>query len=149
MSSQDTKYCQSVVTCRNLLCMMKTAEGIEREENRLQFDAEVGERITTLRKRAGLSQKALAAAINVTESTMSGKITAGPWYAHELGVIAKLVGSTLDVLYGIDDIPPAPVASLVGRRRNRPVGLDGLEPPTISVKSRQLADVIPFPARTA
>lgn len=29
------------------------------------------------------------------------------------------------------------------------VGLDGLEPPTISVKSRELADVIPFPARAS
>ena len=116
------------------MAMMKTAEGIEREETRLQFDAEVGERVTTLRKRVGLSQKALASALNVTESTMSGKIAAGPWYAHELGVIADLVGSSLDVLYGLEDIPPAPVASLIGRRRTRPtVGSAGLEPTTSSV----------------
>jgi transcriptional regulator with XRE-family HTH domain len=99
--------------------MIKTAESIERDEARLQFDAEVGERITTLRKRAGLSQKQLANELNVTESTMSGKFTAGPWYGHELEVLTSTLNPTLDILYGHVEMPPAPVSSLVGRRRPR------------------------------
>ena len=104
-------------------------ESVGRSERRYQFDAEVGERITTLRKRAGITQKALAGALGVTEGTMSEKIAAGPWYAWEIAVVADKVNSTIEVIYGAVDMPPAPVSSLVGRRRTR-VGRTGLEPVT-------------------
>ena len=97
--------------------MNALTESIDRSELRYQFDAEVGERVTVLRKRAGLTQKTLAAALNVTEGTMSDKIASGPWYGWELNTVAKMVGSTLDILCGEDDIPPAPVSSISGRRR--------------------------------
>jgi transcriptional regulator with XRE-family HTH domain len=124
--------------------MIKTAESIERDEARLQFDAEVGERITTLRKRAGLSQKELAYQLNVTESTMSGKITAGPWYGHELEVLTDALGTTLDVLYGHVDMPPAPVSSIVGRRRRR----SRLQKDDTQITNWSLAPVTDLTSRT-
>lgn len=105
------------MTCRNVDDMIKNEKSVERDEHRLQFDAAIGERITTLRKRAKLSQKDLAACINVTEGTMSGKIGAGPWYGWELGENAQRLHSTLDVLYGLEEMPPAPITSLAERRR--------------------------------
>jgi len=88
----------------------------------------------------GVKQRELAAAIGVTESTMSGKIAAGPWYGYELQVVADTLGTTLAVIYGIEDMPPAPITSIVGRRR-RAVGSVGLDPTTSSVESRGLAPV--------
>jgi transcriptional regulator with XRE-family HTH domain len=124
--------------------MIKTAESIERDEARLQFDAEVGERITTLRKRAGLSQKQLAHELNVTESTISGKIAAGPWYGHELEVLTSTLNTTLDILYGHTDMPPAPVASLVGRRRPR----SRLQKNDTQITNWSLANVTPIRPNT-
>lgn len=140
MSSQDAPYCKSGATWRNVHHMIKTAESIGRDEARLQFDAQVGERINTLRRRTTVKQRELAAAIGVTESTMSGKIAAGPWYGYELDVVAATLETTLDVLYGKVDIPPAPITSLIGRRR-RPVGSVELESTTSSVEYRGLAPV--------
>lgn len=146
MSSQDTPYCVIGATWRNVHLMIKTAESIGRDEARLQFDAQVGERINTLRRRTTVKQRELAAAIGVTESTMSGKIAAGPWYGYELQVVADTLGTTLAVIYGIEDMPPAPITSIVGRRR-RAVGSVGLDPTTSSVESRELAVVLPFARR--
>lgn len=143
MSSQDTPYCIIGATWRNVHRMIKTAESIGRDGARLQFDAQVGERINTLRRRTTVKQRELAAAIGVTESTMSGKIAAGPWYGYELQVVADTLGTTLAVIYGIEDMPPAPITSLVGRRR-RTVGPGRLERPTSSVESRELALVTPI-----
>lgn len=149
MSSQDTPYCKTGATWRNVHHMIKTAESIGRDEARLQFDAEVGERINTLRRRANIKQRELATAIGVTEGTMSGKISAGPWYGYELDVIAAKLNTTLDVLYGKVDMPPAPITSIVGRRR-RNVGSVGLDPTTSSVESREFAGVVlPFARRGA
>ena len=130
VSSRNQSCCNIGVTWRKVVVMNPKAETVARSELRYQFDAEVGERVTTLRKRVGLTQKALAGALGVNEGTMSEKITAGPWYAWEIAVIATKVNSTIDVLYGTAEMPPATVSSIVGRRRTRSVGRTGLEPVT-------------------
>lgn len=102
------------------------------------WDAEVGARIKALLIGRG-TQDDIARAIGLQQADVSKRINGRvQWKGHELGLVANLLGVSVSKLYGETDgdMPPA-------------VGPEGLEPPTDSVKSRELAEVLPFRQRSA
>lgn len=105
--------------------MEPTPTQIGRTDARADFDYAVSDRIGTLRKRVGVTQRQLALAIGITESSMSDKLHLGPWNAWELSVIAPMLNTSIDVLYGVDPMPeptrPARVTRLDPKRNARKI----------------------------
>lgn len=117
------------------------------------IDYTIGENADLLRRRAGLSVGELGARFGVSPSAMSLKLAGKrAWSAFDTQKVARLFGVSLAQMVGEAPLPgpdaPAAIIDIADfTARRGKVGPEGLEPPASSVKSRQLADVLPFRKR--
>lgn len=71
-----------------------------------QTNYEIGENVTTLRRRRKMTIKQVGALIGVGESAASYKLSgSNPWQAHEVRIIADYFGVRVGVLYGDEELP--------------------------------------------
>lgn len=101
----------------------------EKVEDSNDVDAVIGRNVDFLIWRTRQTQSSVARAMGVTPGSLSHKLNGRrPWSATEIAWAAGRFGVTVDALFRTDGV----------------VGPEGLEPPTSSVKARQLAIVTPI-----
>lgn len=121
--------------------------------NHGNHDVRVGERVLLLMFRARITQTALARKLGMTQAGLSKKIHGErKWTLDDLYAIAGALGVGVTELLGETQKPPTSPKTDGGN-----VGPEGLEPPTLSVITRdshdiaperdQLANVLPFPQK--
>lgn len=119
------------------------------------IDYTIGENADRLRRRAGLTVGELGARFGVSPSAMSLKLQGKRgWSAFDTQKAARLFGVSFAQMVGETPLPgpdaPATVVDIADFSAKRgAVGPEGLEPPASSVKSRALAEVLPFPSRAS
>ena len=107
------------------------------QQNVVDLDYAIGERVDTLRRRFGYSHDEFGAILGVGGSAVSLKLRGKRgWSAMDVKTSADVLGVRVAVLYGDEPMPEPTRPGLLrvlDTSKNSPVGPTGLEPMTSTV----------------
>lgn len=119
---------------------MNASKEALKEKPQDNLDAVIGRRIHMLMWDKGLTQKAVEADTAISQSSLAKKLRGQRgWAANEIVIMAEYLNTTVAYLFGETE-NPQPDKPTGGEN----VGGEGLEPPTLWVKDRELAPIIPL-----